>query len=105
MDGPPGCQPAHDVLFLTAPGPTLAVGLALVGGAMADTYDRRRIRLPAQALFLACCRALVPAPRTGLRPLPLLYAIILVGGAAGAFDSPSRAALLPTLVPREGFPR
>ena len=82
-----------------------ALTLTLVGGAMADTYDRRRIMLLAQAVFLACCLALFAATRTGLTTLPLLYAIILVVGAAGAFDSPSRAALLPTLVPREAFPR
>src|SRR5262249_47971606 len=37
--------------------------------------------------------------------LPLLYGIVVLVGVAWAFDSPSRAALLPTLVPRDAFPR
>ncbi len=82
-----------------------ALTLTLLGGAVADTYDRRRIMLLAQAVFLGCCLALFGATRTGLMTLPLLYALILVVGAAGAFDSPARASLLPTLVPRAAFPR
>jgi MFS family permease len=37
--------------------------------------------------------------------LPLLYAMVLLVAVAGAFDSPARVALLPTLVPREVLPR
>jgi MFS family permease len=79
--------------------------LMLVGGAAADTWDRRKIMMTAQLLPLAASLVLFQATARGTVTLPMLYAIILSVGVAGAFDSPSRAALLPTLVPREAFPR
>ena len=79
--------------------------LMLVGGALADTYDRRTIMMLAQVVPLACSLALWLATRSGLASLPLLYATVVAVGAAWAFDSPSRAALLPTLVARDAFPR
>src|SRR5438105_15941871 len=47
--------------------------LMLLGGAAADTYDRRRIMLAAQALPLAGSIALAFATRAGVVTLPLLY--------------------------------
>ena len=82
-----------------------ALTLTLVGGAVADTYDRRRIMVAAETVFIACTLVLFVATRSGLTTLPLLYAMILAIGTAGAFDSPARASLLPTLVAREVFPR
>ena len=79
--------------------------LMLVGGALADTYDRRTIMMLAQAVPLTCSVVLWLATRSGVASLPLLYAVVVAVGAAWAFDSPSRAALLPTLVAREAFPR
>jgi MFS family permease len=79
--------------------------LMLVGGALADTYDRRRIMMFAQAIPLACSLVLLTATARGTASLPLLYGIVVLVGVAWAFDSPSRAALLPTLVPRDAFPR
>ena len=79
--------------------------LMLVGGALADRSDRRRIMMLAQAAPLASATILFLATRDGWVSLPLLYAMVLVSGISWAFDSPSRAALLPTLVPRAYFPR
>jgi len=79
--------------------------LMLVGGVLADTYDRRTIMMLAQAVPLAGSLVLWLATRSGLASLPLLYAMVVAVGAAWAFDSPSRAALLPTLVARDAFPR
>src|SRR5438477_12811949 len=80
------------VQFLPVP------ALMLVGGALADARDRRRIMMLAQAVTLACAAGLALATYHDVAGLPLLYAIVLVVGAAWAFDAPSRAALLPTLV-------
>ena len=79
--------------------------LMLVGGALADVYDRRRIMMVAQAAPLVSATLLWSATRDGWVSLPLLYAMVLVSGISWAFDSPSRASLLPTLVPRAVFPR
>jgi len=81
------------------------LGLMLVGGALADTYDRRTIMMMAQAVPLAGSLVLWLATRSGVTSLPLLYGMVVTVGAAWAFDSPSRASLLPTLVSREAFPR
>jgi MFS family permease len=81
------------------------VSLMLVGGAVADVYDRRKIMMLAQSVPLAASVLLFIATRSGAASLAMLYGTVALVGVAWAFDSPSRAALLPTLVPREDFPR
>ena len=81
------------------------LSLMMVGGALADTHDRRRIMMCAQLLPLGSSAILFFATRAGHVGLPLLYAVVALGAVAWAFDSPSRAALLPTLVSRQAFPR
>ena len=87
------------VQFLPAP------PLTLVGGALADAHDRRRIMMVAQLVSLGCSVALYLATRGGAASLPLLYGMILLVAAAAAFDNPARASLLPGLVARDAFPR
>ncbi len=82
-----------------------AFGLMLLGGAAADTFERRRIMMVAQATAMAAAVALGMETWRGTVGLPLLYGTVMVVAAAGAFDSPARASLLPTIVPREIFPR
>jgi len=77
----------------------------LVGGALADVYDRRRIMMTAQSCTLVCALVLAVETWRGTVTLPLLYTIVVAVAVAGTFDSPSRAAFLPTLVPREILPR
>jgi MFS family permease len=82
-----------------------ALGLMLVGGAVADTYDRRTVMVIAESFALAGAVVLFVTTRHGTVSLRLVYGLVVVIAVAGAFDSPSRAALLPTIVPREVFPR
>jgi MFS family permease len=82
-----------------------ALSLALVGGAVADSYDRRKVMMWAELLPLSCSIVLFLATAHGGVTLPVLYVIILLIAIAGVFDNPARAALLPTLVSRESFPR
>ena len=84
-------------------GPVLL--LNLFGGAVADSFDRRRVINAAQLLLLACGAALLFGTRSGQASLTLLYAVAIGTATAGAFEAPARAALLPTLVDREFFPR
>jgi len=79
--------------------------LVLVGGAVADTRDRRAIMMTAQSVAMTAAVVLLVATARGAVTLPLLYGLVVVVAAAAAFDNPARAALLPTLVPREVFPR
>jgi MFS family permease len=79
--------------------------LMLVGGTLADAWDRRKIMMLAQGVMLTCAAVLGLATWRGTAGLPLLYAAVVVVGATWAFDAPSRSALLPTLVPLADFPR
>ena len=87
------------VQFLPTP------ALTLVGGALADAHDRRRIMMIAQLVPLGCSAGLFFATRAGAASLPVLYGMILLVAVAAAFENPARAALLPALVGREAFPR
>jgi len=82
-----------------------ALGLVLVAGALADAHDRRGIMAIAQAVALAAALVLWRATGGGTVTVATLYAGIFVIAAATTFDGPARAALLPTLVPRDVFPR
>jgi MFS family permease len=83
--------------------PTFA--LTLVGGAVADAYDRRRVMRLAQLPLLAVGLTLFLVTSAGAASLPLLYAGVFLASCAFAFDSPARQALVPTLVPIAAFPR
>src|SRR5258705_1438986 len=76
-----------------------AFALVLIGGAVADVYDRRRVMMVAQVVSLVAASALLVAAARGPVALAGLYAVVVVGPAAGAFDSPARASLLPTILP------
>lgn len=75
--------------------------LSIVGGATADLVDRKRLLLLSQG-SLAVLTGLLAASTAGGAITPWgLYLATLLAGAAFAFDSPTREALIPTLVPRQ----
>ena len=74
--------------------------LSLLGGALADLFDRRRIIIFTQAAMVAVAVALAVAAGTDdLRPSTLL---VLVGvlGIANALGHPAQATMIPHLVAR-----
>src|SRR3989440_56851 len=82
-----------------------ALGLSLVGGAVADSSDRRRVILRTGLVPLSCALLLWAQTERGAAGLAMLYAIVFVVAIAAAFENPARAALLPSLVTRDAFPR
>jgi MFS family permease len=95
---------------------TLAVGLlglatlvplvagSIVGGALADQYDRRRLLLVAQLLLGSMSLGLA---LNALSPSPRLWLVYLFAGLQAGFtglDMPTRNAILPTLVRRDLLP-
>jgi MFS family permease len=78
--------------------------LSLLGGAVADAFDRRRIALLGLLVPAACAGVLALATARGEASLPLIYGLTLGIAVAAAFESPARIALLPSLVPRDVFP-
>ncbi|MBX3028237.1 MFS transporter [bacterium] len=83
--------------------PVLA--LTLVGGAVADSYERRRIIMLAQLVPMGCALALLASTAESWTTLPVLYVAVFIAASAGAFENPARAALLPMLVTRAVFAR
>ncbi len=78
--------------------PTVLIGP--FGGALADRLDRLRLIKIAQALGLVQALTLFALTASGLITVPLLLALVLVGGLAGGVEQPARLALVPSLVPR-----
>ncbi len=80
------------------------VTLVLVAGHVVDRSDRRRIAAICQAIAGAAAMALALAAFTHHLTPAMIYALVIVVGAAKAFEGPSLQALLPALVPGELFP-
>ena len=80
------------------------VFFSIAGGTLADASDRRRLMLLTQSAMALTALALAVLSFRGLsHPWPI-YALAAIGAAAGAFDSPARQSLMPTLVPRDHLP-
>jgi len=79
--------------------------LSLVGGAVADSRDRRLIVLGSQLVPFACAGALWYWTTASSVDLSRILTVMFAIGVAVAFESPARTALLPGLVPRAIFPR
>ena len=82
-----------------------ALGMSLIGGAVADSYNRRNIILISQLVPLTVAVVMLAAIASGRVTLALLYAVVLVTGLASAFEQPARQAILPTIVPPYLFAR
>jgi MFS family permease len=81
-----------------------ALALSLVGGAIADAYNRKVVILLAQTVPLAAAVVVSTATLSGSVSLEMIYAVAFCVGLAQAFEGPSNTALLPALVSREDFP-
>jgi MFS family permease len=75
----------------------------LVGGAVADSYERRRIVITTQLGVLFGVALLFGATAGGVLTLPLVYAVLFLNSTAAAFENPARSAMFPALVPRAQF--
>ncbi len=82
--------------------PTIPV--TLLGGAVADSRDRRAIVATAQGATCLVAAGLGAATLGGAATLAPLLAAALALAVARGFESPANMALLPSLVPREIFP-
>jgi MFS family permease len=83
--------------------PSLA--LSLPAGAVADSFERRRLIQLAQVVPMLCSLSLCALTLAGEVSLPVLYAAVALASIAGVFEQPARASLLPQLVSRARFPR
>jgi len=73
--------------------------LSLLGGALADATDRKRLLLVTQWVQIAVTLLLVASAGMGDDAIWVIYLATALAGAANAFDGPARQALIPNLVP------
>lgn len=73
---------------------------ALVGGAVADRVERRRILRRSYAVAAAVSCVYVALAGRDVREIWPVYPLAAIVGSAGAFTNPARQSLLPQLVPR-----
>ena len=74
--------------------------LALVGGILADSFDRRWLLLTVQAYFFIVGSLLAVLTATGQMPPAVLLAFTFALGAGVALQQPTWGATIPELVPR-----
>lgn len=76
------------------------MGMSLVGGAQADSRDRRSILLFTQTFLLLLSAGLAMATAMEVVNVTFLFGVAALMAAVSAFDSPARQALIPALVPQ-----
>ena len=79
--------------------PTVTIGL--LGGAIADAVDRRKL-----VLVITCCNSAVSAglaaqALAGLGSVWLLYALVAVSSSFSAINAPVRRTFIPSLLPAD----
>jgi MFS family permease len=78
---------------------------SLVGGAMADAFDRRRLLLVANLLLAATSVGLaLNAHRGRHASLSLVFVLVALNAGLSAIELPTRGALTPVLIRRELLP-
>jgi MFS family permease len=82
--------------------PTVAIGL--LGGAVADAVDRRRLVLVLSCGNAALSGGLAAQAFAGLRSVWLLYALVAVSAAVSAINAPVRRTFIPSLLPADQLP-
>ena len=79
--------------------PTATIGL--LGGAIADTVDRRKLVLVASGGSAAVSAGLAAQAFAGARSVWLLYALVAVSSSVSAINAPVRRTFIPSLLPAD----
>lgn len=82
--------------------PLVAGGL--LGGAIADAHDRRRVALNSSLVMWAAVAGLALQAWLQVGNVWLLYALVAVQSGAQAINQPARSAIIPMLVRKELLP-
>jgi MFS family permease len=75
------------------------VVFSLVGGVVADAYNRRRIMFITQSVMLLAAAGLGLVTLLKVDSSWAILSLTALGAAGGAFDNPARQSLIPNLVP------
>ncbi len=82
--------------------PLIAFGL--YGGAFADAFDRRKLALVASFGLWSLSLVLVAQAVLDLRWVWLLYVVVALQSGCFAVNNPTRASIIPRLIPKEYLP-
>ena len=94
-----------DMVALVQASTSLPIMLfSLVGGAIADSFNRRRVMLAAQCFMLAVSAALMVLTYLGMMSPWVLLAFTFLLGCGTAINNPSWQASVGDLVPRDHLP-
>ena len=77
---------------------------SMLGGLVADRYNRRSVLFITQSVALGVALALGTLTMLGVIRLWHIYLLTALQAATMAFDMPARQSLVPNLVPREDLP-
>jgi len=94
---------ALDLGFLALARFVASLATSLIGGVVADSFDRRLVMATAKIVPLTCALILGAATLGGWVRLELIFALVMLTGFASSFDGPARQALLPAIVKPETF--
>jgi MFS family permease len=101
------CDPEHKGAALALVGAVKFVPIvvcSLLGGAIADVFDRRKLLLGLNVLLAVVAAGIWWTTRQGSITLPLLYLLAGVSSVLNAFEAPARMSLVPSLVPEKDLP-
>src|SRR5215469_10290464 len=74
---------------------------SLVGGVLADVFDRRKMLLVIEVLLAVTSAVLAICTILHIINLVIIYIVVLIAASVSAFEFPTRQAIVPGLVPRE----
>ncbi len=74
---------------------------SLVGGVLADVFDRRKMLLVIEITMTAMSTILALCTFFHVINMLIIYMVVLISASVSAFEFPTRQAMIPTLVPRE----
>lgn len=77
---------------------------SLIGGALADSMDRRKVMFTTQSIAALLALGLALFTQFGQVTIWHIYVITALQAVVVAFDGPSRQALIPNLLPKEVLP-
>ncbi|MFC1878717.1 MFS transporter [Chloroflexota bacterium] len=80
------------------------LAFSLLGGAVADAFNRRVVLFIAQGVVVMCALALALLTFKGQIALWHLYVLTAAQATATVFSTPARQALVPNLVPAQDLP-
>lgn len=80
------------------------VVFGLYGGAVADTFDRRKLGLASSSGSFVLSVVLVVATVAGVEQVGLLYAVVALQAVCFALNSPARSSMIARLLPADQLP-